>query len=122
MTDQKAKHTEGPWESVEIASNSGSVRHQMTAEGRGVVVVRHDGSQEGFANARLIAAAPTNPHDCGDPECRGQQAMNAHRELLEAAKLVVEGRDEWPSARGSLPSDATVAKLRAAIAKAERTE
>jgi hypothetical protein len=68
----------------------------MTSEGRGAVVVRHDGSPEGFANVCLIAAAPA---------------------LLEAAKAM----PLWLLEQDDSPIEAVTAaaSLRAAIAKAE---
>lgn len=54
------KWTQGPWEIVEIskptATNHGN--WQICHIGVAALQVRHNGSSEGYANARLITAAP----------------------------------------------------------------
>jgi hypothetical protein len=93
------RHTQGEWELVEITGG-----HQCVSGGIGIMVLKHDGSAEAQANARLMAAA---------------------EKLLEAAKNVI-----WKLGHNGDPNynpgpvkisrlDVTIRELELAIAKAE---
>ena len=83
---------------------------------------------DGRANARLIAAATTAPHECDDPTCSGainKRKLDAFPELLEACKAAKQAianaisfvNDE-ASPTASTEISALFAQLYAAIAKA----
>ena len=91
------KHTPGPWEIVHLSAN----QYQLVSQGRGALLVRHDGSPEGIANMNIAVAAP---------------------DLLEALLSYLRA----PSVGSDGPGSATIVvqefnrrAARAAIAKAE---
>jgi hypothetical protein len=51
-------HTPGPWQRVDVSTGSATKKEQLCNEGYAALLIQHDGSKEGEANARLIAAAP----------------------------------------------------------------
>ncbi len=53
---KKADYSPGPWKLVELAPTM--TRQQLVHGGRGALIIQHDGSIEGNANARLVASAP----------------------------------------------------------------
>jgi len=57
-TESMSKHTPGPWSASEEFDDNESLGIAITAGRRRQVVRVFDISQEGFANAALIAAAP----------------------------------------------------------------
>ena len=76
--------------------------------------------EEVEANARLIAAAPEAPHDCGNPDCPGQinkRKLDVYPELLEALRNLVHSYDtgmgkKAVALRFELASEALVKVLR----------
>jgi len=54
----KPSYTPGPWDRVDISTGSATKREQLNHFGYAAMKIEHDGSEEGEANARLIAAAP----------------------------------------------------------------
>ena len=52
------EHTRGPWERVDVSTGSATKKEQLCHNGYAAIQIQHDGSDEGEANARLIAAAP----------------------------------------------------------------
>lgn len=58
MTTTTAQHTPGRWERVLIHATDGRQHEQIVSNGRGVLVIEHDGSPEGEANATLATSAP----------------------------------------------------------------
>lgn len=106
MNEQR--HTPGPWRTdmggawvrglrIREEDAEGNIKGTAPVVAR-VETGNHLPDSEIRANAHLIAAAP---------------------DLLHAARLIVEGYDEWIDSRGSLPSENTIGLARAAIAKAE---
>jgi len=54
-----AKHTLGPWVRVDVSTGSAVVKEQLcTDDGWAALRIEHDGSEEGRANAELVASAP----------------------------------------------------------------
>jgi hypothetical protein len=49
--------TPGTWDLVAITDGPGRFSGQIVAGGRGVLLIEHDGSAEGRANARLATSA-----------------------------------------------------------------
>jgi hypothetical protein len=99
-----AGHTPGPWvyEGREDLIRRRAVRSEQTrvliAEGYFDPLLMD--SDEAEANARLIAAATQQPHECDLPDCEGGKA----RKLWEAAPELAEAlrgylgaeSEEWP--------------------------
>jgi len=90
-----SKHTPGPWTANEEFDDGESLGIAITAGRLGQVVRVFDVGQKGFANAALIAAAP-----------------DLLAVLREAFRAFSHDDD------GPVWADSTIAKARAAIAKA----
>ena len=85
--------------------------------------------EEADANARLIALAPTAPHECPDPACPGHvnwRKLAAIDELLTIKRLskylVAYINAETVSAKDWKPITAACNELRDAVAKVEELE
>jgi hypothetical protein len=57
MTMYATKHSVGDWELIDIAVSDDRTKQQIVANGRGVMMLSHDGSAEGLANAVLMTKA-----------------------------------------------------------------
>ena len=91
-------HTPEPWEVSKHGTPESHPQFGVYAEGRhnDHVIVRGENAS---ADAHLIAAAPTAPHDCDDPKCSGasnKRKLAAFDEILAALKLalqIIEGEN-----------------------------
>lgn len=111
MSD-KIQHTRGPWQmwdeqGLEVfPSPSGTLVAHVTRGGNG------EPPELGEANVRLIALAPTAPHDCDHDGCPGREnkrKLEAAAELAAVLRAVIDlhepehvsamadesERDEW---------------------------
>ena len=70
----KINHTPGPW-----SQHGARIRRTAHAQICEVMVQREIPTEQIGGNAKLLALAPTAPHECGDPHCPG----NVHRKRLE---------------------------------------
>lgn len=71
-TETSVQHTPGPWE---VEPNAWGGTPHVRSSGRRILRLLAEneiGQDEILANARLIALAPTAPHEC-DPSCPGEQ-------------------------------------------------
>lgn len=115
------EHTPGPWTyKEELGANLSAV----SSSKRVVAGIPNDGAinpdelTEQRANARLIAAAPTAPHECDDLNCPGninRKKLEAFPDLLEACRhsLGILGSISHPYLKDSL-----LLEIKAAINKA----
>lgn len=87
-----SKHTPGPWTQREFRVYAPHVVADCQTQ----------------ADARLIADAPTNPHDCGDLECAGYREWLKYRaapELLEVCRMALKDLEAelvWGPVRDAL--------------------
>jgi hypothetical protein len=73
-------HTPLPWEPVDISTGNSTRRVQLVHEGRGVMILQHDGSNEGLDNECFLIRACNN-HTAMLEALREQVSML--RELME---------------------------------------
>lgn len=89
------KHTPGPWKATESYNFTGTfVAYIGTGRSRDHQIAQTRGTikEVDEANARLIAAAPTAPHECDVPDCPGninRRKLEAFPDLLEAARGIL---------------------------------
>ena len=116
-----SQHTAGPWrysDGLILAKNTKIADYSQP----------YMPFAEEDANARLIAAATTAPHECDDPTCSGainKRKLDAFPELLEACKAAKQAianaisfvNDE-AAPTSSTEISTLFAQLYAAIAKA----
>ena len=109
------KHTPGPWERMRVLGhNESQTWEQFVGQGRGAMIVAHDGSDEGNANASLAASAPELLAAL-DAKCAINADLLAALKLAEATidRLAVPGTPRGQSAQG------TRDVIAAAISRAE---
>lgn len=123
-TPTPTKHTPWPWHALPRMSECG---WGVYATPLSYHVLDHTAPNiDVEANACLLAAAPTAPHDCDDPQCPGainKRKLDAFDGLLEAcgASLVLcnaLGRNGATIAYDGISDFCVTDMIRAAIAKA----
>ena len=94
-------HTPGPWRTdPEFDNFTVLARNGVMVADCGIMGFRAGRSlATNQANARLIAAAVTAPHECGDPNCPGainKRKLDAHAAMLEALEAIYAECESGP--------------------------